>query len=45
MKKIKQYLNISNNMIFLYLGSSKHKIKRKAEKMGCEQAINMLSND
>ena len=45
LKKIKHYLNMNNNMIFLYLGSSKHKIKRKAEKIGCEQAINILSND
>jgi dsRNA-specific ribonuclease len=44
LKKIRKYLNINNNMIFLYLGSSKHKIKRKAEKLGCEYAINILAN-
>ncbi len=38
---IKQYLH-NEGGIFLFLGAGKHKIKRKAEKMACEVAIDSL---
>ena len=40
LKKIKHYLNMNNNMIFLYLGSSKHKIKRKKGISGVKTLLN-----
>tara|TARA_Y100000816_G_C26106886_1_gene588550 strand:+ start:2454 stop:3500 length:1047 start_codon:yes stop_codon:yes gene_type:complete len=42
---IKNYLLNNNNNIFLYLGDGRHKIKRKAEKMACEIAIKLISNE
>jgi len=39
---IKHYL-LLHSSIFVYLGSGKHKIKRKAEKQACEKAISFLT--
>lgn len=41
-KTIKKYYEI-NKHIFLFLGSSKHKIKRKAEKLACVEALKSLN--
>ena len=37
-QKIRNYLNVHNS-IFVLLGVGNHKIKRKAEKQACEEAI------
>jgi dsRNA-specific ribonuclease len=31
-----------HNKIFLFLGEGKHKIKKKAEQIACEEAMNQL---
>jgi dsRNA-specific ribonuclease len=33
---------LENNKIFLFMGDGQHKIKRKAEQMACEKAINAI---
>jgi len=33
---------LANNKIFLFMGDGQHKIKRKAEQMACEKAINAI---
>ena len=33
---------LQNGRIFLFMGSGQHKIKRKAEQMACEIAINAI---
>ena len=38
---IKDYVEI-NESIFLFMGESKHKIKKKAEQAACELAIKLL---
>ena len=30
--------------IFVFLGSAKHKIKKKAEQLACEKALNIIEN-
>ena len=40
---IKDYIQI-NHSIFLFMGSAKHKIKRKAEKIACEEALKLFDN-
>jgi dsRNA-specific ribonuclease len=37
-EKIHEYMS-QNNKIFLFLGGSRHKIKKKAEQIACEEAI------
>jgi dsRNA-specific ribonuclease len=32
-----------NGKIFLFLGEGKHKIKKKAEQIACDEAIKVLS--
>lgn len=39
--EIHQYMSI-NNRIFLFLGEGKHKIKKKAEQIACDEAISKL---
>jgi dsRNA-specific ribonuclease len=34
----------TNTKIFLFLGDGQHKIKRKAEQMACDKAINLISD-
>jgi hypothetical protein len=33
-----------NGKIFLFLGEGKHKIKKKAEQIACDEAIKFLSS-
>ena len=40
---IHQYMSM-HGKIFLFLGDGKHKIKKKAEQIACEEAISHLSN-
>ena len=40
---IHQYMS-ENNRIFVFLGGGKHKIKKKAEQMACDEAIRQLQN-
>ena len=40
---IHEYMSI-NNKIFLFLGEGKHKIKKKAEQIACEEAIRHLDS-
>ncbi len=35
----------TNGKIFLFMGDGQHKIKRKAEQMACEKAINLIRNN
>jgi dsRNA-specific ribonuclease len=42
-KGIQEYLTEHNSKIFLFLGEGKHKIKRKAEQIACNEALNMLN--
>jgi hypothetical protein len=39
---IHQYMS-QNGKIFLFLGEGKHKIKKKAEQIACDEAIKVLS--
>ena len=34
----------TNNKIFLFMGDGQHKIKRKAEQMACDKAINFITD-
>ena len=40
---IHQYMS-NHGKIFLFLGEGKHKIKKKAEQIACDEAIKALSN-
>ena len=40
-QEIHEYMSI-HNKIFLFLGEGKHKIKKKAEQIACEEAMNQL---
>jgi dsRNA-specific ribonuclease len=47
--KFKSYLDIhqymsENSKIFVFLGEGKHKIKKKAEQIACEEAIRQLAS-
>jgi len=39
--EIHQYMSV-NNRVFLFLGEGKHKIKKKAEQIACDEAISKL---
>jgi hypothetical protein len=39
---IHQYMS-QNSKIFVFLGEGRHKIKKKAEQIACEEAIRQLS--
>ena len=41
-QEIHEYMSV-NNKIFLFLGEGKHKIKKKAEQIACDTAIQQLS--
>jgi dsRNA-specific ribonuclease len=41
-KDIHEYVLQNNGKIFLFMGDGQHKIKRKAEQMACEKAINAI---
>ena len=41
---IHEYVS-SHGKIFLFMGDGQHKIKRKAEQMACEKAINAIKNN
>ena len=41
---IQEYLSYHENKIFMFLGEGQHKIKRKAEQMACQRAIEALNN-
>lgn len=41
-QEIHEYMSV-NNKIFLFLGEGKHKIKKKAEQIACDAAIQQLS--
>jgi hypothetical protein len=40
-QEIHEYMSV-HNKIFLFLGEGKHKIKKKAEQIACEEAIRQL---
>jgi dsRNA-specific ribonuclease len=42
-KDIQQELVLNNGKIFLFMGQGIHKIKRKAEQIACNEALNLLS--
>jgi len=42
-KGIQEYLTEHSGKIFLFLGEGKHKIKRKAEQIACNEALNILN--
>lgn len=42
-KEIQQELTLNNGKIFLFMGQGIHKIKRKAEQIACNEALNLLS--
>jgi dsRNA-specific ribonuclease len=42
-KEIQQELVLNNGKIFLFMGQGIHKIKRKAEQIACNEALNLLS--
>ena len=41
-KSVQEYVSI-HGMIFLFMGEGKHKIKRKAEQIACNEALQFLS--
>ena len=41
--EIHQYMSI-HGKIFVFLGEGKHKIKKKAEQIACDEAIKYLEN-
>jgi len=41
-KAVQTYINDHNGKIFLFLGEGQHKIKRKAEQIACNEALNYL---
>jgi len=42
-ESIQEYI-LQNNKIFLFLGEGQHKIKRKAEQISCNEALNKLNS-
>jgi dsRNA-specific ribonuclease len=44
-KEIQDYLSLNDGKIFLFLGEGKHKIKRKAEQIACNEALQYLQNE
>jgi hypothetical protein len=42
-KGIQEYLAANGGKIFLFLGEGQHKIKRKAEQIACNEALNVLN--
>jgi hypothetical protein len=40
--EIHQYMSL-NSRVFLFMGEGKHKIKKKAEQIACDEAIKQLS--
>lgn len=42
-KAVQEYLIQNEGKIFLFLGEGKHKIKRKAEQIACNEALNFLN--
>jgi dsRNA-specific ribonuclease len=44
-KEIHDYLTLNDGKIFLFLGEGKHKIKRKAEQIACNEALQYLQNE
>jgi dsRNA-specific ribonuclease len=42
--KIQEYIE-KNNKLLLFLGEGQHKIKRKAEQIACNEAINFISKN
>ena len=42
-EEIHQYMS-KNGKIFVFLGEGKHKIKKKAEQVACDEAIKVLNN-
>jgi dsRNA-specific ribonuclease len=43
-QQIHEYMSV-NGKIFLFMGEGKHKIKKKAEQIACEEAIHILSKN
>jgi dsRNA-specific ribonuclease len=41
-KDVQDHILANNGKIFLFLGEGKHKIKRKAEQIACNEALNFL---
>jgi dsRNA-specific ribonuclease len=42
-KAVQDYITENNGKIFLFLGEGKHKIKRKAEQIACNEALTFLN--
>ena len=42
-KSVQDYITEHNGKIFLFLGEGQHKIKRKAEQIACNEALNFLN--
>jgi hypothetical protein len=42
-KEIRDYVS-TNGKIFVFMGDGQHKIKRKAEQMACNKAINLIND-
>jgi dsRNA-specific ribonuclease len=42
-KGVQDYISENNGKIFLFLGEGKHKIKRKAEQIACNEALKFLN--
>ena len=42
-KAIQDYMSDNNGKVFLFLGEGKHKIKRKAEQIACNEALTTLN--
>ncbi len=43
-ENIEHYINNEQDKIWLFLGESKHKIKKKAEQAACKNALNAIKN-
>jgi hypothetical protein len=41
-KQVHEHISQNGGKIFLFMGDGQHKIKRKAEQMACEKAINAI---
>ena len=44
-KTVQEYLSQNDGKIFMFLGEGKHKIKRKAEQIACNEALHFLNNE
>ena len=42
-KAVQDYISEHDGKIFLFLGEGQHKIKRKAEQIACQEALNYLN--